>query len=895
MTETPSSVTPVEIVNEVEQSYLNYAMSVIAGRALPDCRDGLKPVHRRILFAMNELKNYFSKPHKKSARIVGDVTGKYHPHGESSIYEAIVRMAQSFSMRHMIIDGQGNFGSIDGDSAAAMRYTEIRLQNYAMAMMEDIDKDTVNFSPNYDGTEKMPDVMPTKVPNFLINGASGIAVGMATQVPTHNLKEVLLGFLHYMRNPECTVADLMNFIKGPDFPTGGTMLGMDGVIKAYKTGRGRFYLRAVSEFETIGQKQAIIIKELPYQVNKARTVEKIAQLVREKKIEGISALRDESDREGMRVVIEVKKDANEKVILNQLLNMTQLQISFSVNMIGLVNNQPKTLTLIEIFKNFLKHRIEVITRKARYELNKVRHKAHSLEGLSVALDNLDPILELIKSSTSAAQAKEKLIGQSWPTSTVDGLISDIKDVLLIKENLPYGLENSTYQLSEKQAESILEMKLHKLTSMERDKIKKDYAHCIEQIRDFLDILRNPERRLQMIEEQTHALIKQFDSPRKTQIEFDEQFDIIDEDLIAPEEKVVSLSESGYIKVQALDTFENQNRGGRGKAASKLKDEDRIAHLISAHSHDHMMFFTSFGRVYQKRVFELPQASRTSLGKPLVNFLNLQKNEKVTTMLPLKSFDCANGQAFMFVTQRGKIKAVTLDKFAQIRSNGVIAMPLQEDDSLTHAFLITAQSKVMLISRLGKAVVFDAAQVRTMGRTAMGVNSMRLDGADDRIVSAFQAGDDKEEDAQIVIISEKGFGKRNSLSDFRVTGRSAKGSIAMKCNEKTGLLLGAAFVKEQDSDLIFMTEQGILLRTSVENISRVKSRSAMGVKLIKLDPQDRLASFELCMAVEDTEDSLDEQTLNEETQADLKCQNQDDDISKEDQVNDQNTNDPNTEQ
>lgn len=860
MTDSSSSITPIEIVTEVEQSYLNYAMSVIAGRALPDCRDGLKPVHRRILYAMNELKNFPSKPHKKSARIVGDVVGKYHPHGESAIYETIVRMAQPFSMRHLIIDGQGNFGSIDGDSAAAMRYTEIRLKNFAMAMMADIEKDTVNFSPNYDGTEKIPDVLPTPIPNFLINGTSGIAVGMATQVPPHNLEEILKAFLHYMRHQDCTTADLMKFIQGPDFPTGGTLLGVDGVLKAYKTGRGRFHLRAVTEFETLGSKIAIIVKELPYQVNKARLVEKIAQLVREKKIEGISALRDESDKDGMRVVIELKKETNEKVALNQLLNLTQLQISYSVNVIGLVNNQPRTLTLLEIFKNFLKHRQEVITRKARFELNKARHRAHTLEGLSVALDNLDAILELIKSSQSSSEAKAKLTSMSWSTMTVSDAISDIQDILVIKENLPYGLHEKTYSLSEKQAESILEMKLHKLTSMERDKIKADYAICIDQIRNYLDILQNKERQLSIIDEQTHQMIKQFASPRRTKIEYDAQFDIIDEDLISPEEKVVTLSQSGYIKVQALDTFENQNRGGRGKAASKFKEEDRLSHLVAAHSHDHLFFFTSLGRVYKKRVFELPQSSRTALGKPLINYINLQKDEKVTAMLALKSFDSTDGKALMFVTQKGKVKAVTIDKFAAIRANGVIAMSLNDNDTLLHTFMTEPSSKVMLLSKLGKAVVFEASQVRSMGRTAAGVNSMRLEDERDRIVSAFEAGSTQETSCEIIIVSENGFGKRNNLSDFRMTSRTAKGTIAMKCTEKTGHLLGAAFIRPQDQDLLFMTEQGILLRTSLSNISKVKSRSSTGVKLIKLQKEDKVASFELCASHdEDANDLTDSPT------------------------------------
>ena len=855
MSDVTSSITPIEIVNEVEQSYLNYAMSVIAGRALPDCRDGLKPVHRRILYAMNELKNFSSKPHKKSARIVGDVQGKYHPHGESAIYEAIVRMAQPFSMRHLIVDGQGNFGSVDGDSAAAMRYTEIRLKNYAMAMMEDIEKETVNFSPNYDGTEKIPDVMPTKVPNLLINGASGIAVGMATQIPPHNLKEILLGFLFYMRNEDCTVHDLMNFIKGPDFPTGGVMLGLDGVKKAYMTGRGRFYLRAVTEFETIGNKTAIIIKELPYQVNKAKLVEKIAQLAREKKIEGCSALRDESDKDGMRVVIEVKKDANEKVLLNQLLNQTQLQISFSINMIGLINNQPRTLTLIEIFKNFLKHRQEVITRKARFDLNKARHKAHSLEGLSVALDNLDTILELIKSSQSGKEAKDKLINQTWPTSTVGGLIADIKETLIIKENLPYGLNQGLYQLSEKQADSILEMKLQKLTSMERDKIKSDYSDCITLIRDFLEILESQERRLNIIHDETQHLIKQFSDPRKTQIDLDESFDIIDEDLIIPEEKVVTLSQSGYVKVQALDTFENQNRGGKGKSALKLKEEDTILHLVVANSHDHILFFTSLGRVYKKRVFELPQASRTSLGKPIINFINIQKDETVTAILPLKTFDPE--KAIMLVTQKAKVKSVATDQFSNIRTNGVNTITLRDQDQLTHAFMVNSDSKVMLVSKMGKAIVFQSSQIRCMGRSAVGVNSMKLANPEDIIVSAFEAGSQSDEDRELVIIADKGYGKRIQLSEFRMTSRTAQGSFAMKCSEKTGPLIGAALIKENDDDLMFMTEQGILLRTSIETIRQVKSRGSIGVKLIKLQENDKIASFELCPSYDDENNDSDE--------------------------------------
>lgn len=845
----PSTVTPIEIVNEVEQSYLNYAMSVIAGRALPDCRDGLKPVHRRILYAMNELKNYPSKPHKKSARIVGDVQAKYHPHGESAIYEAIVRMAQTFSMRHLIVDGQGNFGSIDGDSAAAMRYTEVRLKNYALAMMEDLDKETVNFSPNYDGTEKIPDVMPTKLPNYLINGTSGIAVGMATQVPPHNLEEIMRAFLYFIRHQEASVLDLMQFIKGPDFPTGGTILGLDGIKKAYMTGRGRFYIRAVSNFETLeNQKTAIVITELPYQVNKAKLVEKIAQLAREKKIEGCSALRDESDKDGMRIVIEVKKDVNEKVLLNQLINQTQLQISFSINMIGLINNQPRTLSVTDIFKHFLKHRQEVIIRKARFDLNKSRHRAHTLEGLSLAIDNLEEILTLIKGSQSAKEAREKLLGKTWSTTTVSAMVDDIAPILVIKENLPYGLSHGLYQLSEKQVDSILEMKLQKLTSMERDKIKVDYATCINEIRSFLEILNSEEKRLTIIEEESEQMIKQFQDRRRTTIDFDEEMGIIDEDLITPEEKVVTLSQSGYIKVQALDTFENQNRGGRGKSALKLKEEDNILHLLVANSHDHILFFTSTGRVYKKRVFELPQASRASLGKPIINYINIEKDEEVTAILPLKSF--YPDKAIMFVTKRGKIKRVSTEHYANIRTNGLITISLEEQDSLSHAFLVDDESQVMLISKMGKAVFFKASNIRCMGRTAMGVMSMKLADEQDRIVSAFEAGHQGQEERELVIVSSLGFGKRMFLSEYRLTNHRAQGSFAMKCSEKTGPLVGAAFIKENDSDLMFMTKQGILLRTGLDNIRQVKSRGATGVRLIRLQEEDTIASFELCPAYEE---------------------------------------------
>lgn len=837
MSDTNNGIQSVTLEKEMKRSYLDYAMSVIVGRALPDCRDGLKHVHRRILYAMHELGNMPNKAYKKSARIVGDVVGKYHPHGEMSVYDSIVRMAQDFSMRYRIIDGQGNFGSIDGDSAAAMRYTEIRLQAYALTLLQDLDKDTVNFSPNYDGSEQIPDVLPTLVPNFLINGTSGIAVGMATQTPPHHLGEVMRAFLHYARHPEASVADLMAFLPGPDFPTGAKILGTNGIYEAYTTGKGRLRLQAVAHIEENGSRHSIIVTELPYQVNKARLIEKIAELAREKKIEGISALRDESDKDGMRIVIDVKRDANEQVLLNQLYQQTQMQTTFAINMVGITHGRPELLNLKSFFGYFLSHRQEILLRRTQFDLQKAKNRLHTLQGLVIALDNIDEILELIKSSPSSAEAKERLVSRFWtekstlPTGDNPGL----EQLITLPEYGQYGRSDQGYKLSLRQAETILEMRLNKLTSMEQESLRQDYMTLIEKVLHFQKILSDPELRLQIIEQESQAIIQEFDEPRRTEIltgDFDE---IENEDLIPPEQLVVTLSRAGYIKTQPLSLFEAQRRGGKGKSATRLKETDAIERMLVAHSHDHLLCFSTRGKVYVIRVFSLPSGARYAAGKPIVNCLPLAENEKISALLPIKEFQ---GYAFM-TTERGVVKKVDLSSFANTRSTGIIAIDLDEDDQLPFAFITSGQQDIMLFTSTGKAIRFHEDDVRPTGRSSRGVRGILAPGAN--IVSAFALCPDKEGDKFILSASEKGYGKCTSVSEFHAQNRGGMGVIALTCSERNGAMIGALLVS-RDDQVMLLSRHGMMLRTDLQNIP-VTSRNTQGVRLVRLNTDDALAYLE----------------------------------------------------
>lgn len=839
------AIHPITLEQELKKSYLDYAMSVIVGRALPDCRDGLKPVHRRILYAMHELGNTPNKAYKKSARTVGDVLAKYHPHGETAVYDSIVRMAQDFSMRYQLIDGQGNFGSIDGDPAAAMRYTEIRMRHYAVALLEDIDKDTVNFSPNYDGSEKIPDVLPAKVPNFLINGSSGIAVGMATQTPPHNLKEVMYAFLHYIENPEASVDELMNFLPGPDFPTAGHILGKTGIRQAYMTGRGRVKVRAVSHIEEQSNSRSIIVTQLPYQVNKARLIEKIAELARDKKIEGISSLRDESDKDGMRIAIELKRDVNDQVLLNQLYQNTQLQTYFAINMVGIVHGRPEILTLKNIFKYFFQHRQEILIRKTRFQLSKAKLKAHILEGLAVALDNIDAMIELIKDCSSGADAKQRLCAQSWKTPNVLSINQDLKDILIVKEYLPYGLKEDQYSLSARQAEAILEMRLQKLTSMEQTSIKDDFSECLNQIKYFRTILQSNEVRISIIKEESYELIAAFNDNRRTVlIEADEDFE--DEDLIPPEQLVITLSAVGYIKTQPLSLFESQRRGGRGKSATRLKAEDRTTQLLVAHTHDHLLCFSTAGKIYTLRVFSLPAGSRYAAGKPIVNCLPLSEGETISALLTVKSFD--DGQYVFMTTRQGVVKKVELSQFAHTRSSGIISIDLDEGDFLEHAFLTDSKKEIMLFASNGKGIRFHEGEVRATGRSSRGVRGMRI-AATHHIISAM-AIDSEQEDLMILTASCNGYGKCTYIKQFLVQARGGMGVIAMSCSTRNGQMIGALLVQSSDH-VMFLTEQGMILRTPIEAIS-VTSRNTQGVRLLKLKEEDQLRQIQ-AITIDDSEE------------------------------------------
>ena len=831
---------PISIEEEMRRSYLDYAMSVIVGRALPDVRDGLKPVHRRVLYAMYELSNDWNRAYKKSARIVGDVIGKYHPHGDTAVYDTIVRMAQNFSLRYMLVDGQGNFGSVDGDNAAAMRYTEIRMARIGHELLVDIDKETVDFGPNYDGSEHEPLVMPSRIPNLLINGSSGIAVGMATNIPPHNLTEVVDGCLALLAKPEITIDELIEIIPAPDFPTAGIIYGVSGVREGYRTGRGRVVMRAKTHFEDIGKgdRQAIIVDELPYQVNKKTLLERIAELVGDKKIEGISDIRDESDKDGMRVVIELKRNELPEVILNHLYKHTQLQDTFGMNMVALVDNQPKVLNLKDLIECFISHRREVVTRRTVFELKKARERGHILEGLAVALSNVDDVIELIKKAPSPAEAKRGLMAKAWPSQMVRDMLNRAAADSFRPEGLApeYGLKPEGYILSDDQAQAILELRLQRLTGLEQDKIVAEYREVMETIADLLDMLARPERITAVIGGELKQIREQFGDARRSVIEVNTE-DISLEDLIAPQDMVVTFSHGGYVKSQPLADYSAQRRGGRGKQAAATKEDDFIDRLFIAHTHDYLMCFSNRGRLYRLKVYEVPQGTRTSRGKPIVNVFPLQEGEKITAVLTVKEFD---EQHYVFMaTSQGTVKKTPLSEFSRPRSAGIIAVGLDDDDFLIGAALTDGNYDVMLFSDGGKAVRFEEADVRPMGRGATGVRGMRLaaDGSQ-HVVCMLVA---KDEQQTVLTATENGFGKRTPIAEYTRHGRGTQGMLAIQASERNGNLVGAILVEDTDEVMLISTG-GVLIRTKVSQI-REQGRTTQGVTLIALGEGEKLAGLE----------------------------------------------------
>jgi DNA gyrase subunit A len=837
MGELAKEIVPVSIEDELKQSYLDYAMSVIVGRALPDVRDGLKPVHRRVLFAMNELNNDWNKAYKKSARVVGDVIGKYHPHGDSAVYDTIVRMAQPFSLRYMLVDGQGNFGSIDGDSAAAMRYTEIRMRKISHAILADLDKETVDFVENYDGTEMIPEVMPTRVPNLLINGSSGIAVGMATNIPPHNLTEVVSGCLALMKDPDLTVDDLMEHIPGPDFPTAAIINGRAGIIQAYRTGRGRIYVRARAEVVTDEKrgKDTILIHELPYQLNKARLIERIAELVKEKKIEGITELRDESDKDGMRVVIELRRGEIGDVVLNNLYAQTQLQSVFGINMVALVDGQPKILNLKQILEAFIRHRREVVTRRTVYLLRKARERGHILEGLAIALANIDPVIELIKASPSSAEAREKLIAQSWLPGDVIGMLERAGADACRPDELPvqYGLHDGQYHLSPAQAQAILELRLHRLTGLEHEKLLNEFQEKLVEIADYLEILSDADRLKHVIRGELEEIVAEYGDERRTEITAS-QHDLTVEDLITEEDRVVTISHGGYAKTQPLSDYQAQRRGGMGKSATAVKDEDFVEHLLIASTHATILCFSNMGKVYWLKVYQIPLAGRNSRGRPMVNLLPLEEGERVTSILPVEEYQ--EGHYIFMATANGTVKKTALTDFARQRSVGLRALDLDEGDVLLGTAITDGTCDVMLFSSEGKSVRFSENDVRPMGRTARGVRGIRL-GEGHSMISLIIPADT----GRVLTVSENGYGKRTELQEFPTKGRGGMGVIAMSTSERNGKLVGAVQVFEGDQ-LMLISNQGTLVRTRADEVSLL-GRNTQGVRVIRTKQDESLVSVE----------------------------------------------------
>lgn len=878
---------PISLEEEMRRSYLDYAMSVIVGRALPDVRDGLKPVHRRVLFAMHELSNDWNRAYKKSARIVGDVIGKYHPHGDMAVYDTIVRMAQDFSLRYMLVDGQGNFGSVDGDNAAAMRYTEIRMGRIAHELLADIDKETVDFGPNYDGSEHEPLILPAKIPTLLINGSSGIAVGMATNIPPHNLGEVIDACVALLADENLTIEQLIEYIPAPDFPTGATIYGLSGVHEGYRTGRGRVLMRGKTHFEPIGKngdREAIIIDEIPYQVNKAKLVEKIGELVREKSLEGIAELRDESDKSGMRVVIELKRNENSEVVLNQLYKMTQLQDSFGINMVALVDGQPRLLNLKNILSEFLRHRREVVTRRTLYELKKARDRGHILEGLAVALSNVDEMIALIKASATPPEAKQALLSRSWRSDLVSDMLnrSDLDLSMTRPEGLPEnaGLGQTGYILSEAQAQAILDMRLQRLTGLEQDKIVTEYKNIMEVILDLLDILAKSERVSQIIHDELLAIKTQFGDARRSEINpFGGSID--DEDLIPPQEMMVTLSHTGYIKAQPVSDYQAQRRGGRGKQATATKDEDFIDTLFAANTHDYLLCFTSLGKCHWIKVYKLPQGGRHSRGRPVNNVLNLEENEKISAILPVREF--SEDEYVFMVTAAGLVKKTALSAFKNVRAKSIIAITLNEEDSLVGVAKTSGSDDIMLFSNHGKAIRFNEywhdgndsnddenedsdtehddetetrsnKGIRPSGRTSRGVRGMRLPEGG-KVVSLLVSHPTEDADKLVLAATEKGYGKRTPAADYRLSNRGAQGVIAIGTGERNGDLVGAALVADSD-DLMLITSGGVLIRTKVDQV-RETGRAAQGVKLINLDAGETLVSMAKIVESEDEQDDAED--------------------------------------
>ena len=857
MGELAREILPVNIEDEMKQSYLDYAMSVIVGRALPDVRDGLKPVHRRVLFAMSELKNDWNKPYLKSARVVGDVSGKYHPHGDSAVYDTIVRMAQPFSLRYLLVDGQGNFGSVDGDSAAAMRYTEIRMTRLTHELLADLDKETVDWVDNYDGSLQIPDVLPTRVPNLLVNGSSGIAVGMATNIPPHNLTEVINGCLAMIANPDISFDELMEHIPGPDFPTAGIINGRAGIVEAYRTGRGRIYVRArctIEDIDKVGGRQQILIHELPYQVNKAKLIERIAELVKEKKLEGISELRDESDKDGMRVVIELRRGEVAEVILNNLYAQTQMQNVFGINVVGLLDGQPRILNLKELLDAFIRHRREVVTRRTVYELRKARERGHILEGQAVALSNIDPVIEMIKASSSPAEARERLLATAWEPGTVMEMVERAGAESCRPDELPeeYGLREGRYYLSPEQAQAILDLRLHRLTGLEHEKLLAEYQEILIQVGELLRILNSEERLMEVIVEELVQIRDSYGDERRTEI-VASRMDLSIGDLITEEDRVVTISHGGYAKSQPLSDYNAQRRGGRGKAATGVKDEDYVSHLLVANSHTTLMLFSSKGKVYWLKTYEIPEASRTARGRPLVNLLPLDEGEFITTMLPVEEY--TEGWFIFMATANGTVKKTPLPQFSRQRSVGLIALDLDEGDTLISAALTDGSKQVMLFSDGGKVTRFNETDVRAMGRTARGVRGMRL-AEGQRLVSMLIA----EEDTEILTASENGYGKRTPVEEFPQYKRGGQGVIAMITNERNGPLIGAVQVVDGE-EIMLISDQGTLVRTRVAEVSS-QSRNTQGVTLIKLTNGEKLVGLERVQEPSDEEGDEEDSEMGE---------------------------------
>ena len=831
-------LSPVNIEDEMRQSYMEYAMSVIVGRALPDVRDGLKPVHRRVLFAMKEMGNDWNKAYKKSARVVGDVIGKYHPHGDTAVYDTIVRMAQSFSLRYMLVDGQGNFGSVDGDAPAAMRYTEVRMSRVAHEILEDIDKETVEFAANYDGSEHEPIVLPTRIPNLLINGSSGIAVGMATNIPPHNLSEVIDACLALIKTPELEISDLMKHIPGPDFPTAGIINGSSGIRDAYETGRGRIEVRARSKIEEHESGNKIVITELPYQVNKARLLEKIADLVKNKKITGIRELRDESDREGMRVVVELRRGEVAKVILNNLYKHTQMQSAFSVNAVALADNKPQAnLNLKQLLEAFISHRREIVTRRTIFELRKARARAHILEGLAVALANIDPVIVLIKKSPSPAEAKAQLLKGIWESSVVVEMIKDADSEISRPDNLQheFGLHDDGYRLSPEQAQAILELRLQKLTGLEKDKILKEYNDLLKMIVDLLDILSRPQRLMSVIHDELKDIKDRYGDERRTEI-VQTQKDLSMEDLITEEDVVVTLSHAGYAKSQPVSTYRSQRRGGRGKAATSVKDQDFIDKLFIASTHDTLLCFSSRGKLYWLKVYELPQASRTARGKPIINLLPLREGEQINAVLPIRDY---TKDKFVFMsTADGTVKKTSLIEFSRPRPSGIRAIELVDGNKLIGVELTDGKRDIMLFSDAGKVVRFPESHVRSMGRSAKGVRGIRLT-KEQKAISLIIV--DSKDTMTVLTATQNGYGKRTSIEDYPQKSRGGVGVISIQVTKRNGPVVSAVAVKDDD-EIMLISDQGTLIRTPVKDIS-VFGRNTQGVRLVNLNELEQLASIE----------------------------------------------------